>query len=190
MPISLPDPAPWVEVPVSRPLWRVHRSALDPLWFGPGARAAGRFDDPDLRFGVCYLGETPGVAVLETLVRGAARCVVDRAEWASRSVTRVRLARKLRMLQFEGERLPEFGIGADRAHAGTYGECQRLSAEVHATLPRLDGIQFRSRWDPSRLCWALFDRAASRIAGTDPPEPLDGGALGDEVLETYPIVLV
>jgi hypothetical protein len=102
----------------------------------------------------------------------------------------VRLAEKLQVLQFEGKRLPEFGIGAERAHSGVYDECQALSAEVHATLPNVDGIQFRSRWDPTCLCWAVFDRAARKIAGADPSEPLHGSAIGEEVLDTYPILVV
>ena len=190
MAISLPRKPPVVRVPVSRALWRVHRSQLDAFWYGPGAKATGRFDDPALGFGVLYLGSTPGVAVLETLVRGAARCVVDRKEWNARSIARVSLRAPLRVLQFEGKRLPEFGIGAERAHVGAYGECQELSARVHATLPEVDGIQFRSPWDQSRLCWALFDRAAHKVAGAGSSVPLEGSALGDEVLEAYPIVVV
>jgi len=128
--------------------------------------------------------------VLETLVRGTSRCTVTRPEWKSCSISRVRLAEKLQVLQFEGKRLPEFGIGAERAHSGVYDECQALSAEVHATLPNVDGIQFRSRWDPTCLCWAVFDRAARKIAGADPSEPLHGSAIGEEVLDTYPILVV
>jgi hypothetical protein len=149
-----------------------------------------RFDDPALGYGVLYLAETPGVAVLETLVRGASHCIVMRSEWKNRSITRVRLAEKLQVLQFEGKRLPEFGIGAERAHAGVYDECQALSAEVHASLPNVDGIQFRSRWDPSCLCWAVFDRAGHKIAGADPSVALHGSAIGEEVLDSYPIRVV
>jgi hypothetical protein len=190
MAIPLPPKPPIVTVPVSRALWRVHRSAQNPIWYGPGAKAAGRFDDPALGYGVLYLAETPGVAVLETLVRGAGRCVVSRTEWEARSVARVNLSEKLRMLQFEGRGLPEFGIGAERAHAGIYDECQELSAAVHASLPRVDGIQFRSRWDQSRLCWAVFDRASHKIAGAERSIPLRGSAIGDEVLDAYPIRIV
>lgn len=190
MSIPLPPKPPLVTVPVSRALWRVHRSGLGPIWYGPGATAVGRFDDPALAYGVLYLAETPGVAVLETLVRGAGRCVISRTEWESRSVARVNLSEKLRVLQFEGERLPEFGIGADRAHAGIYDECQELSAAVHASLPDVDGIQFRSRWDQSRLCWAVFDRASRKIAGAERPVPLRDSPIGDEVLDAYPIRIV
>ena len=190
MAIVLPRNPPLVTVPVSRALWRVHQSDLGAVWYGPGAKATHRFDDPAIGYGVLYLGETPGVTVLETLVRGTSHCIVMQAEWQSRSITRVRLAEKLQGLQFEVKRLPEFGIGAERAHAGAYEECQALSAEVYASLPNVDGIQYRSRWDPSCLCWAVFDRAAHKIAGADPSDPLEGSAIGEEVLDTYPIVVV
>ena len=189
MAIPMPREPPLVSVPVSKTLWRVHWSDLGPIWYGPAERATHRFDDPALGYGVLYLAETPGVAVLETLVRGSSRCTADRREWKSRSITRVRLKEMLQVLQFEGRRLPEFGIGADRAHAGSYVECQALSAEVHASLPGVDGIQFRSRWDPSCLCWAVFDRAAHKLAEADPSEPLHGSAIGEEVLDTYPILV-
>jgi hypothetical protein len=190
MAIRLPQEPPLVDVPVSRTLWRVHWTKGGAIWYGPAAKATHRFDDPALGYGVLYVAETPGVAVLETLVRGSSRCTVDPQEWRNRSITRVRLAEKLQVLQFEGEHLPDFEIGAERAHAGVYDECQALSAKVHASLSNVDGIQFRSRWDPSRLCWAVFDRAAHKIAGADPSDPLHGSAIGDEVLDTYRIRVV
>lgn len=188
MVILLPDRPPVYTVPVSRVLWRVHQTALGPVWFGRGRRF--RFDDPEQVFGVAYFGESPAVSVLEVLVRGSARCAVDQAEWEARSVSRVHLGEKLRMLQFEGDRLPVFGVGVERASAAGYAECQRLSAELHREHPDIDGIQYRSRWDPTKLCWAVFDRASPKIARTDASEPLAGSALGDEVLDAYPILLV
>ena len=190
MAITLPRKPPIVRVPVSQSLWRVHQSHLGAIWYGPGPKAVGRFDDPALGFGTLYLGATPGVAVLETLVRGASRCVVEQKEWNARSICRVRLAERLEMLQFEGARLPEFGIGAERAHAGVYDECQEFSAAVHAKWPKIDGLQYRSRWDPSQLCWVVFDRAAHKVSAADPSEPLAGSRTGDEVLDTYPIRVV
>jgi hypothetical protein len=186
--IVLPDDPPIVTLEVSRPIWRVHRSDREALWYG---RAADRrFDDPARGFGVLYLGETPAVAVLETLVRGSDRCVVDRREWNLRSVSRVRLAGELRLLQFEGPALRRFAIGAERAHAGGYAECQELSATLHARHPDVDGIQFRSRWDTSQLCWAVFERAKDRIRGAGAPKPLKDSRIGDEVMDECEIQLV
>lgn len=191
MTIRLPARLPEVTVAVSKPLWRVHVSTRPVMWYGPGTGSppSGRFDDPALGFGVCYLGETPGVSVLETLVRGADFCVVEQAQWDARSVAQVRLAEPLRMLRFEGSKLPAFGVGMDRAGAADPAECQELAAAVHAASA-LDGIQYRSRFDPSRLCWALFSRAGRKVAGVSFTQRLANGAIGQEVLDEYSIVLV
>ncbi|HEX2202873.1 MAG TPA: RES family NAD+ phosphorylase [Longimicrobium sp.] len=188
MPIVLPAKLPLVVVEPSRPLWRVHESSYGAIWFG--TRADKRFDDPAGGFGVMYLGESPAVAVLETLVRGSDRCVVDQREWNRRSVSQVYLAAELRMVRFEGPGLRRFGIGAERAHAGGYAECQALSAALHARHPDVDGIQFRSRWDTSQLCWAVFDRARPRIKGAGAPKTLKGSRIGDQVLDECEIQLV
>lgn len=188
MVIVLPAKLPPVRIPASRPLWRVHLSRLDALWYSVGR--SNRFDDPEAGFGVLYMGESPEVAVLETLVRGSTNCVVDLQEWNARSVSRIRLEEDLQLLQFEGSRLPAFGIGAERAHAATYDECRQLSATLHAAVPGVDGIQFRSRWNPSQLCWALFNRAAHKVCGADAPTPLSGSELGDAILDNREIQLI
>lgn len=188
MSIQLPGRIPLVTIDVSQPLWRVHESRFGAVHFGRGANK--RFDCPAGSFGVLYLGGSPGVAVLETLVRGADRCVVDERQWLLRSVSRVYLAEALRLMAFEGKFLPRFGVGAERAHAGAYGECQELSAALHGRHADVDGIQFRSRWDTSRLCWAVFERAQHKVRGVGSPRPLHGSRAGDQVLDEYEILLV
>jgi hypothetical protein len=186
--IVLPDRLPIVTVEASRPIWRVHRSDRAALWYGRAGDS--RFDDPEQRFGVLYLGGSPAAAVLETLVRGSDRCVVDQREWSRRSISRVHLAEDLRLMQFEGPALRRFGVGAERVHASRYAECQALSAALHARHPEVDGIQYRSRWDTSQLCWALFDRAAHRIRGVGARQPLASSRIGDRVLDECEILLV
>lgn len=188
MPIALPDQPPLVRVEASRPLWRVHDSSLGTIWYGK--KADKRFDDPAREFGVLYLGESPAVAVLETLVRGSDRCVVDQREWDLRSISRVNLAEDLWVLQFEGPGLRRLGIGAERAHAGAYAECQAFSAALQARHPEVDGIQFRSRWDTSQLCWAVFERANHKIKLAGTPQRLKDSAIGDRVLDECEIRLV
>lgn len=188
MAIRLPDRPPIVGVEVSRPIWRVHATGFGAIWYG--RKADKRFDDPAAGFGVLYLGESPAVAVLETLVRGSDRCIVDQREWDLRSVSCVYLAEALRLMQLEGSALRRFGVGADRAHAGGYTECQALSAALHALHLDVDGIQFRSRWDTSKLCWAVFDRAAHKIKGVGAPQPLNASRIGDRVLDECEIRLI
>jgi hypothetical protein len=165
MPIHLPPDPPVVEVPVWRVLWRVHPRNRDALWFGPGSGnpPRSRFDAPGGEYGVCYFGASLGVAIIETLVRGRRNPVVPRAELEARSASSLAPAEPLRVLQLEGEGLPAFGLSAHQVTGPDYGDCRDLALRVWQDHPDLAGIQYRSRWENS-LCWALFDRAESRLS--------------------------
>lgn len=165
MPIRIPADPPIVEVPVTQVLWRVHRWDRDPLWFGPNDPPTGRFDAPAGEYGVCYFGGTLGVALLETLVRGMKVPIIARAALEARSASAVAPARPLRMLQLEGKGLSALGISAHQVSGDELAQCQDLARRAHENLLDVDGIQYRSRWDNSELCWALFDRAQPGLAG-------------------------
>lgn len=192
MPILLPARLPLATVRVGTVLWRVHPEARDALRFGvdPQRAPTGRYDAPAHEFGVCYFGDSVPVAVLETVVRARELRLVPRADLLTRVVSQVMVRADLRVAQLEGPGLPVLGVDAGRLHAVPYGECQQLALDVHRHADAVDGIQYRSRWDNSLLCWALFDRAADRLA-------VVGGALrlGDErvsgpVLDRYGIGIV
>lgn len=167
MPIRLPKDPPVVEVPLGRVLWRVHLLRYDPVWFGPGAGRPprSRFDALDGAYGICYFGESLGVAILETLVRGRKRPLISRTDLEARSGSELGVAAPLRMLQLEGAGLPSFGISAHEVMGNDYSPCRDLARRVHARHPEVDGIQYRSRWDTGSLCWAVFDRAEDHIGG-------------------------
>jgi hypothetical protein len=187
--IRLPARLPLATIRAGTLLWRVHRETREAVWFGVDRSRTpmGRFDAPAHEFGVCYFGDGVAVAVLETVVRARQLPLVPRAELATRVVSQVMVGADLRVAQLEGAGLPVLGVDAGRLHAGDYAECQRLALDVYRHPDEADGIQYRSRWDNSLLCWALFDRAADRLA-------VVGGtlALGDErvsgpVLDRYRI---
>lgn len=187
MPIRLPRNPPIVEVPVTQALWRVHRLAHDPLWFGPapGHPPQSRFDAPAGEFGVCYFAATPGVAILETLVRGLKVPIISRTVLSGRGLSAVLLAEPLRMLQMEGKGLASFGLSAHEISGPDLAECQDLARRVHETLDDVDGIQYRSRWDTSELCWAVFDRARDRIGDVAGTQHLDNPAVVRPALLPY-----
>jgi hypothetical protein len=164
MPIHLPPDPPVVEVPVQSVLWRVHARDRDALWFGPGPGRAprSRFDAPGGEYGVGYFGESLGVAIIETLVRGRRVPLIPRGELELRSATSFTTTESLRVLQLEGEGLPAFGLSAHQVTGPDYAECQELALQVWRDHPDLAGIQYRSRWENS-LCWALYDRAETRL---------------------------
>jgi hypothetical protein len=167
MPARLPRNPPIVEVPVTQVLWRVHRLEHDPLWFGPGAGKppSGRFDAPGGEYGTCYFGAALGVAMLETLVRGMKVPIIARTALGERGAFAVAIAEPLRMLPLEGKGLSSFGLSAHEVSGPDLTGCQELALRIHQELPDVDGIQYRSRWDTSELCWAVFDRARGRLGG-------------------------
>jgi hypothetical protein len=186
MPIRLPGNPPLVEVPVTQVLWRVHRMEHAPLWFGPGPGKppAGRFDAPAGEFGTCYFGATPGVAILETLVRGLKVPIIPRSALQVRGLSSVALATPLQMVQLEGKGLPSFGISAHEVSGPDLTRCQALASLIHEELD-VDGIQYRSRWDTSELCWAVFDRAQDRLGNLLGTQHLDNPAVVRPALLPY-----
>jgi RES domain len=187
MPLRLPTDPPLVEVTLGQVLWRVHLLRFAPLWFGPGTGAPpkGRFDAPGGEYGVCYFGEHLGVAILETLVRGRSRPLIARAELDVRGGSAFGVAAPLRMLQLEGAGLPSFGVSAHEVMGSRYGPCQELARRLHARFPDVDGVQYRSRWDSASLCWAVFDRAQTRIGGLVRTHRLDDPAVVVPALRPY-----
>jgi hypothetical protein len=187
MPLRLPEDPPVVEVPLDQVLWQVHLLRCDPVWFGSaaGAPPKGRFDAPGAEYGTCYFGESLGVALLETLVRGRKHPLISRADLEVRGGSVFGMAAPLRMLQLEGAGLPSFGISAHEVMGAEYAECQDLARRLHARFPEVDGIQYRSRWDSGSLCWAVFDRAESRIGRLVRTHRLDDAAVVAPALRRY-----
>ena len=101
--------------------------------------------------------------MLPTMVRGLKVPTISRSELKLRAGSSVSLAAPLQMLQLEGKGMPSFGVGAHDISADDYGECQDFARRVHRAHDEIDGIQYRSRWDTSELCWAVFDRAQAKL---------------------------
>lgn len=192
MPIRLPKNPPLVEVPVTHVLWRVHKLSFGPVWFGPvaGHPPEGRFDAPGGEFGMCYFGATLGVAILETLVRNNKSRLIPRSELKLRGGSTLSLTTSLRMLQLEGKGLASFGLSADKIAGNHYAACQDLARRLYHANPDIDGIQYRSRWDTSELCWALFDRAKAKLSRVLGTQCLDDPAVWGPALIPYKNVLV
>jgi hypothetical protein len=191
MPIALRRRIPVATLRPGSVLWRVHRKEHGPLWFGPpaGSPPLGRFDAPAGEFGACYFAESPGIGVLETLVRGSRR-LLDRGALEVRVASTIATAEPMRFLQLEETGLARIGIGAEQAHAADYRDCQRMTLDLFERHPEVDGVQYRSRWDTSGLCWAVFDRAAAKLGVSDSSVWLGDGAVIGPVLDRYALELV
>lgn len=153
-------------------LYRVHRQALDPIFFGPGAGVAPtyRFDSATGRFGVLYLGRTLAGAVAETLLRNPQRLMVPYSEIVERVMTELTCRRPLRVVRLYGDGLQ--AVGTDNAiSTGPYEPCGLWSDALwdHSDAP--DGVAYQSRHDSTEICLAIFQRD-DLIFEPQPPVPL------------------
>ncbi len=143
------------------PWLRIHRAVRPPLHFGRSGD--NRFDDAAAEFGVLYLGADFEGAFVETfgrVVADAPRLVSARA-LGDRLLTPIDFDPPLRLVDLSGPGLGRLGADA-RLCAGDYRAAQRWSRALWAHPEAPDGLLYRSRHDPSRLCAAVFERAAGR----------------------------
>lgn len=125
----------------------------------------GRFNDPLREYGVLYLGGDEFAAFIETF--GASQTkggpylidnVVTEEEVANRCLCEIRSVRPLSVVDLaSGEGLARLRADA-RLGAGDWSMSQRWSRALWTHPSRPDGLLYRSRHDPARLCLSLFDR--------------------------------
>ncbi len=148
------------------PWARAYRLAYPPKYFGRGGDQ--RFDDPARQFGVCYCGDGPTCAFIETLptptelgartVLGVREAALLARGWAT--VTLREGAAPLRLVDLTGSGLALVGANADLCSCPDYGVPQRWSRALWSHPDQPDGILYRARHDPSLLSLALFDDRA------------------------------
>lgn len=114
------------------------------------------------RFGVVYAAPDFEGAFVETLGRDGAM-EVTRSQLAAYAIARVEPARPLRLVDLTGTGLKRLGAEAGIATCDYRISC-RWSDALYDHPQRPEGLLDRSRHDPSALCVALYDRAASVIA--------------------------
>lgn len=144
------------------PWLRLYQLRHHPLYFG--SSGLNRFDDPLREFGVLYVGADIHCVFIEIYGRvPGLRITLTYTAVASYHLARVEASVALRLVDLTGPGLAQ--IGADeRLCSGDYRIAQRWSRALWSHPERPDGILYRSRHDPSRLCVAIFDRAEASIS--------------------------
>jgi hypothetical protein len=163
---ALPPPAwlgsrslPLDLLPAGTVLHRIHRAALGPVFFGPGAGVPPtyRFDSASSRFGVLYVGLSRAGAVAETLLRNPQRLMIAASDITERAATELACRRELRIVKLYGSGLQV--VGTDNAiSTGPYGPCGLWADALWDHPDQPDGIAYQSRHDSTEICLALFDR--------------------------------
>jgi hypothetical protein len=150
-----------------------------------------RFDAPANQYGVLYVAADLHGAFIETFGRRLGFRLLLMQDFAVRRLSRVTQSRPLRLVDLTGPGLSR--IGADsRLTTGDYDLSQRWALALHEHPDRPDGLLYRSRHDPSRLCAAIFDRAAGALTATSLGSLADAGnaVLLADLLDTYEYALI
>lgn len=182
------NPLPLVSLSVGTTLVRVHSVGRHPYYFGPPSAPRHRFDDPDGRFGVCYLALEDAGAFAETVLRAQRLKAVALADLAKLALADGVLVAPARLVEFGGAGLVQLGAPAGTVHT-TYRVTQAWARAFwdHPDAP--DGIRYRSRFDDDCHCVALFDRAKGALEiEPGPALPAVSARLG-AILDRYHIGL-
>jgi hypothetical protein len=147
-------------LPAGTAFFRIHRVEFDALHFGRSG--LNRFDDPERRFGVCYVARSIEGAFAETCLRTVGAALVSRAFLAERGFTEITAKAALRLARMHGPGLARLGATA-AVTSGPYVLAQPWSRALHAHPAAVDGIAYRSNHDNGEFCAALFERCASRL---------------------------
>lgn len=150
---------PITTVPAGQVLHRIHRSHLEPVFYGPGAGVDPiyRFDSTSGRFGVLYIGHAFAGAFAETILRNPQRLMVSEREIIGRSVTELKSRTDLRLVTMHGSGLQ--ALGTDNSiSTGPYEPCGAWADALWDHPEEPDGIAYLSRHDPGEVSYAAFER--------------------------------
>jgi hypothetical protein len=142
-------------------LFRIHKSRRGAIHFDCRSGFDGnRFNAPNGEYGVMYAGFDSHVAFRETArVYCFTPIAQDFLELNCLSI--VYPQRDLRLVDLTGSGLTQIGADA-RLTTGTYSLSQLWSQALYNHDDKVDGLYYRSRYDPSRFCVALYNGRLSR----------------------------
>lgn len=159
-------------LPEGAMLHRFYTAAFAPLYFDRSQ--GGRLNAPDGSYGTLYTAETTRGAFAETFLRRPGLNLIDAKIVAAKAHVKIQVNAPLSLIQLTGPGLAIVGATAEVTHGGLpYDLPQQWSRALHTHPCKADGIAYRSRHDDDELCFALFDRASTRIAVHTATEDLD-----------------
>ncbi|NOZ85582.1 MAG: RES family NAD+ phosphorylase [Deltaproteobacteria bacterium] len=148
-----------------------------------------RFDDPQRRYGTFYVGEDIFCCFVEVYGREAGTNIVTETELNSRDLFVVRPTEPIRLVNLStGYGMKRVGVD-NRLCTGDYEVAQHWSRAFYEHRQQPDGLRYRSRYDPSRVCAVVFDRARAKLEVKNLGKLIDNELLFD-VLNYYEYGLI
>lgn len=156
-----------------------------------GKNRTERFDDPQGKYGVCYLGVDAYACFIETFGQSRGINIVDRQQLTQRVIAEISLSGQLKLIDLTGAGLAMIGA-AGEITAGHHELSQQWSRALFEHPEKADGIYYRARHDPERFCLALFSRHRAKltVASSTPWSDASLAILLSEILDHYNFGLV
>lgn len=148
-------------------LFRIHDSEFGAIYFG---RGNSRFQDPRAEdrvngYGILYAALATHIAFRETVVLGSFSIVIAEA-LQQKSLSKLSPLRDLKLVDLSGDGLAQ--IGADGRLTTLTTENYQIpklwSRAFYEHPDNMDGIYYRSRYNPSGFCVALYE---NRLTAAD-----------------------
>jgi RES domain len=176
-PDKLPEILPIYTIARGTELFRVHLAQYGAIHFS-GLKAEEsntRFRSPSQEYGTMYLATDLFGAFRETIGAMSSYRLVSESNLSSRCLSIVTADLDLDLADISGAGLT--WIGADsRLTTGSYSVAQAWAKALWQHSRHVDGLYYRSRYDPSRLCIVLF---SDRVD----PESLSAKPINQNFLE-------
>jgi hypothetical protein len=174
-------------------IFRIHPAAFGAVFFGKTGNY--RYDAPDCpdgSFGVMYAGEDLDCCFIESFGQTTGAPAVTVAYLEERHFAEMQLQSDLHLVDlFESGSLSR--IGADgRLLTGSYKISQQWSAALRSHPTKPDGIRYRSRRDPAKVAYAIYERPSSTFAVTEHGSLMDmkNRAQLNRLLDLYQVDLL
>ena len=143
-----------------RDYYRLNNSSYDSaIYFDKSGD--GRFDEPSLSYGICYVGESLEAAFIECFGRDLGIRFVSEELLRMRNLFVINNERELKLVNLFGSGLAQLGMDSRVTGGGDYELSRSWSEAIYNHPDRVDGIRYYSRHDNTRLCCGLFDRTSS-----------------------------
>jgi RES domain len=165
-----------------KPLWRVCKIEHSPIYFGCSGN--NRFDAPTKEYEILYAGCDEFCAFRETIGRLTQQKIITKKLLQSRYLSKLRASLPLKLIDLTGGGLTHIDADA-RLLTGDYTIAQQWSLAFWQHPETIDGIYYRSRYDPSRFCIGLYDRAQNKLEISFTKSFLDDRSRLAEILEIY-----
>lgn len=150
---------PLRRLPAGFQLHRIHRRQHGPLHWsgGPGRPPAGRFDSPSGLFGVLY-----AAPFAETILHNPHQRLISLSEIEARALTVLTLTEAVEVVDLTGAGLSRLGLDA-RMLTADYAVCGAWADAFFSASEGVAGVLYPSRFDPSLVCVALFERVVPQL---------------------------